>query len=117
MIGMIDIVSFCKILTDLTNKDKCHWKQTPQISRDRLEVESGYIDITLFEEPEKKYYSIEMFPNNNEQCVPFVAIKGIDEVEFKVYGDLYKSIWDYYTRIRNKQLNVFYNEIMDITSK
>lgn len=117
MKGQIDIISFCKILTDLTNKDKCNWNQTSQISRDRLDLKSGYIDITLFEDIDKKYYCIDVFNSNGMQCIPYIAIKGVDIEGYKVYGDLYKSIWEYYERVRNRQLSKLYVELMEITSK
>lgn len=115
----IDILSFCRILTDLTNKDKCKWQPASHKSRDRLVFESGYFEITLYQETEqnKKCYCIDIYSNEDMQYMPFIAEKGLNEVEYKVFGDLYKSIWSYYDRARSKKIKSFYDEIMEQTSK
>ncbi len=119
MNNMVDIVSFCKVLTDLTNKDKCMWRQTAHTSRDRLDFKTGYMEITLYQESgdRKKCYCIDLYSDDDMQYMPFTAEKGDDEIEYKVFGDLYKAIWSYYERSRSKKIDAFYNEIMDITSK
>ena len=119
MIEMIDILSFCATLTDLTNKDKCKWRRTAHSSRDRLEFQTGYIEITLYQENQerKKCYCIDLFGNDDMLYLPFMAEKGNNEEEFKVFGDLYKSIWAYYDRLRREKISSFFNEIMDLSSK
>lgn len=119
MTGKVDIISFCRILTDLTNKDKCNWKQTEHTSRDRLDFESGYIEITQYVESDKskKFYRIDVYSDDDMQYMPFEAYKGDDVEPYKVFGDLYKAIWSYYERSRSKKIDAFYYEIMDITSK
>lgn len=119
MINKIDIVSFCKVLTDLTNKDKCMWRQTAHTSRDRLDFKTGYMEITLYQASvdRKKCYCIDIYSDDDMPYMPFTAEKGDDEIAFKVFGDLYKSIWAYYERSRGKKLVSFYNEIMEQTSK
>jgi len=121
MIEKIDILSFCRVITDLTNKDKCSWRPTAHKSRDRLDFKTGYIEITLYQEDKekerKKCYCIEIFSNDDMQYMPFEAYKGDDGDAYKVFGDLYKAIWSYYERSRSKKIDAFYNEIMDLTSK
>lgn len=119
MIEKIDILSFCKVLTDLTNKDKCQWRPTPHMSRDRLDFITGYIEITLYPETKdrKKCYCIDLFSNDDIQYMPFEVNKEDEEEAYKVFGDLYKAIWFYYDRIRNNKIISFYKEIMDLTSK
>lgn len=115
----IDILSFCKILTDLTQKDKCVWRPTSHSSRDRLDFKSGYIEITLYQETKqrKKCYSIDFYNSEDQQYIPFVAEKGIDNEAYVVFGDLYKAIWNYYIRTRNEKISSFLDEIMEQTSK
>lgn len=115
----IDIISFCKILTDLTNKDKCTWRPTSHKSRDCLDFKSGYIEITLYQETENmsKCYCIDIHDKEDMQYIPFWAEKGNDMMRFEVFGDLYKSIWAYYERKRNAMIDSFYKEIMELTSK
>ena len=48
--------------------------------------------------------------------MPFIAEKGLNEVEYKVFGDLYKPIWSF-DRARSKKIKSFYDEIMEQTSK
>lgn len=119
MIESIDIISFCKILTDLTNKSKCKWRQTSHAYRDRLDFQSGYVEITQYKETQtmKKSYAIDFYNNDGTQYVPYIAEKGIDVDEYKVFGDLYKAIWVYYERLRNEKIGSFLDEVMDITSK
>lgn len=119
MCDRIDIKSFCKILTDLTNKDKCSWRPTLHASRDRLDFKTGYIEITLYQEKEQmnKYYCIDFYDNEDCQYLPVRAYKGIDNENFIVFGDLYKAIWDYYIRTRNKKMNSFLIEILEQSSK
>ena len=119
MTEKIDILSCCRILKDLTNKDKCCWKQTEHISRDRLEFETGCVEITLYQESEdrKKCYWIDIYSDDDMQYMPYIAEKGINEESYKVFGDLYKAIWSYYERSRSLKLTSFYNEIMEKTSK
>lgn len=119
MNGKIDILSFCRILTDLTNKDKCGWRPASHTSRDRLDFDTGYIEITLYQESEarKKSYCLDVYNKDDQQYIPFVAEKGIDNDTYVVFGDLYKSIWEYYSRKRNEKINSFFNEIMEQTSK
>lgn len=119
MIESIDIISFCKILTDLTNKGKCKWRQTSHVYRDRLDFESGYVEITQYKESQemKKSYAIDFYSNDGTQYVPYIAEKEIDVAEYKVFGDLYKAIWAYYEKQRNEKISSFLNEIMDLTSK
>ena len=73
----IDILSFCRILIDLTNKDKCKWQPASHKSRDRLVFESGYFEITLYQETEqnKKCYCIDIYSNEDMQYMPFIAEK------------------------------------------
>lgn len=115
----IDIISFCKILTDLTNKNKCNWKQTSHAFRDRLDFSTGYLEITQYKESEeiKKSYAIDFYSNDGVQYVPYVAEKGIDVELYVAFGDLYKAIWLYYERIRNEKISSFLDEIMEQTSK
>ena len=119
MSGKIDILSFCKILTDLTNKDKCMWRPTSHTSRDRLDFSTGYIEITLYQKSEQgeKCYCIDMYNNEDQQYIPFVAVKGVNNEEYRVFGNLYKAIWEYYIRTRNEKINSFLDEIMEQTSK
>lgn len=119
MNGIVDIMSFCKILTDLTNKDKCKWQPTSHSSRDHLDFDTGYIEITLYQENEerKKCYCIDIYDNNHMQYIPYIAEKGVNKEEFKVFGNLYKAIWDYYIRTRNEKIDSFLNEILEQTSK
>lgn len=119
MIESVDIISFCKILTDLTNKGKCEWRQTSHAYRDRLDFESGYVEITQYKESStmKKLYAIDFYSNEGTQYVPYIAEKDIDVDEYKAFGDLYKAIWEYYTRARNEKISSFLNEIMEQTSK
>lgn len=119
MTEKIDIISFCRVLIDLTNKDKCEWHPTSHTFRDHLDLKSGYLEITQYKETEerKKMYVIDLYNNDGSQFVPFVAEKGVDVEAYKVYGDLYKAIWDYYVRTRNEKVNSFLNEIMEISSK
>lgn len=115
----IDIISFCKILTDLTNKDKCEWIQTSHVFRDRLDFKSGYLEITQYGETSErnKTYVIDFFGKDDSQYVPFMAEKGVDNVKYEIFGNLYKSIWSYYERKRNEKINTFLEEIMEQTSK
>lgn len=119
MNGKIDILSFCRILTDLTNKDKCDWRPTSHSSRDRLDFDTGYLEITLYQElkPRKKCYWIDIYNKDDQQYIPFVAEKGVDNDAYIVFGNLYKSIWEYYIRTRNEKITSFLNEIMEQTSK
>ena len=119
MINKIDIVSFCKVLTDLTNKDKCAWRQTAHTSRDRLDFKTGYMEITLYQAGKyrKKCYCIDIYSDDDMQYMPFSAEKDEDVIEYKVFGDLYKSIWAYYERSRSKKIVSFFDEIMEQTSK
>ncbi len=121
----IDILSFCRILTDLTNKDKCDWHPTSYTSRDRLVFDTGYLEITLYQESlesqkseeRKKWYCIDIYNKDDEQCIPYIAEKGVDNEAFVVFGDLYKAIWAYYIRTRNERISSFLNEIMEHSSK
>lgn len=121
MNGNIDILSFCRILTDLTNKDKCDWHPTSHTSRDRFDFKTGYLEITQYQQTEKKknFYRIELFNSDDMQYVPFEAEKDneTDAEAYVVFGDLYKSIWDYYIRTRNEKITSFLNEILEQTSK
>lgn len=119
MSGKIDILSFCKILTDLTKKDKCVWRPTSHTSRDRLDFKSGYLEITLYQETEqrKKCYCIDFYDSEDQQYIPFIAEKEIDNEAYIVFGDLYKAVWDYYIRKRNQKIGSFLDEIMEQTSK
>ena len=119
MSGKIDILSFCRILTDLTKKDKCVWRPTSHTSRDRLDFKTGYIEITLYQKTEQreKCYCIDLYNSEDQQYIPFVAEKGIDKETYIVFGDLYKAIWEYYIRTRNEKISSFLDEIMEQTSK
>ena len=117
----IDILSFCRILTDLTNKDKCDWHPTSHTSRDRLDFKTGYLEITQYQQTDKKnkFYRIDLFDRDDMQYVPFEAEKGIEaETEaYDVFGNLYKAIWEYYIRTRNEKISSFLTEILEQTSK
>lgn len=119
MTEKIDILSFCKILTDLTKKNKCIWHPTSHSSRDRLDFKTGYIEITLYQESEqrKKCYCIDFYNSEDQQYIPFIAEKDVDVEAYVVFGDLYKAIWDYYIRTRNEKISIFLDEIMEQTSK
>lgn len=119
MTEKIDILSFCRILTDLTKKNKCIWHPTSHTSRDRLDFGTGYLEITLYQESEerKKCYCIDIYNNDDQQYIPFVAEKGVDDEAFRVFGNLYKSVWEYYIRTRNEKIGSFLSEIMEQTSK
>lgn len=121
MYGTIDILSFCRILTDLTNKDKCEWRPTSHKSRDRLDFKTGYIEITQYQKSDKrnKFYHIELFNDDDSQFIPFEAEKDkeIDSEAYIVFGNLYKAIWNYYIRTRNEKIGSFFNEIMEVSSK
>ena len=113
MSGKIDILSFCRILTDLTQKDKCVWRPTSHTSRDRLDFKTGYIEITLYQKTEQreKCYCIDLYNSEDQQYIPFVAEKGVDNEAYIVFGDLY------YIRTRNEKISSFLDEIMEQTSK
>lgn len=116
----IDILSFCRILTDLTNKDKCNWYPTSQTSRDRLDFDTGYIEIIQYKESEKekKSYYIDIFNSRDDfRYPPFIAEKEDGNEMYIVFGDLYKAIWSYYERTRNRKINSFLTEILEQTSK
>ncbi len=115
----IDILSFCRILTDQTKKDKCVWCPTSHTSWDRLDFKSGYIEITFYQETEqrKKCYCIDFYDSEDQQYIPFVAEKGVDTEAYVIFGDLYKAIWEYYVRTRNQKISSFLDEIFEQTSK
>lgn len=116
----IDILSFCRILTDLTNKDKCNWAPTSQTSRDRLEFSSGYIEIIQYKgtEDTKKSYYIDIYNTRDDfRYPPYIAEKESENEMYVVFGDLYKAIWAYYERTRNKKINAFLTEILEQSSK
>ena len=116
----IDIISFCKILTDLTNKDKCNWYPTSQTSRDRLEFETGYIEIIQYKnlENSRKSYYIDIYNTRDDfRYPPFIAEKEDEYEMYRIFGDLYKAIWAYYERTRDKKINSFLTEILEQSSK
>lgn len=117
----IDILSFCRVLTDLTQKGKCKWMQTPHNSRDRLDFKTGYVEITQYQETDKrkKCYVLDFYDDNDSPFIPIIAEKGVeaDADAYKVFGDLYKSIWGYYEKNRNEKIATFYEEIMCKTTK
>lgn len=120
MIDRIDILSFCRILIDLTNKDKCKWSPSPHNSRDHLDFDSGSIEITQYQETEntKKSYYIDIYNSIDDfRFPPFIAEKNDGGEQYKVFGDLYKAIWAYYERIRDEKITSFLNEILEQSSK
>ena len=120
MNASIDIMSFCRILTDLTKKDKCNWYPTPQTSRERLEFDTGYIEIIQYKETEnsKKSYYIDIYNTRDDfRYPPFIAEKEGNNEMYVVFGDLYKAIWNYYERTRIRKINSFLTEILEQSSK
>ena len=117
----IDVITLCKKITELTNHEKCSWKETSENNRFRLILNNGSIEVLYYEPGEMEifnpeYYNVALFDDKGERYASYRASNKLDE-SYTVFADLYKSITSLLEKKKRRKMALLFEELNESEDK
>lgn len=109
----VDVITLCQRITELTNQEKCSWRETSENNRYKLNLKNGSIEILHFDPGHDfmvtEYYDVSLFDNKGERYATYRGSRG--EESFKVFYALYKAVRNYLEKIRRRKMALLFDEL------
>lgn len=111
----VDVITLCKRIIDLTNQEKCSWRETSENNRYKLSLKNGAIEIHHFKPADidflnPEYYDVSLFDNKGERYATYKAYS-TDEDRFKVFSNLYITILKLLEKIKRRKIALLFEEL------
>lgn len=111
----VDVITLCKKLTELTNQEKCGWRETSENNRYKLSLKNGSIEIHHFNPGEidfmnSEYYDVSLFDSKAERYATYKAIS-TDEDRYKVFCNLYTAVLKLLEKLRRRKMALLLEEL------
>ena len=110
----VDVITLCKRITELTNLEKCSWRETSENNRYKLSLQNGSIEILHFHPGidfmKTEYYDVALFDDKGERYATYRA-NSSDEDSFKVFFRLYTAVKNYLEKIRRRKMALIFEEL------
>lgn len=112
----IDIITLCERLIELTDQEKCSWKETSENDRYRLRLTSGVVEIhhvksEILNPLSFEIYDISLFDSKGERYATYKATS--QEKNYNVYKRLYKSVEDFLEKSIRRKIAFLYDDLKD----
>lgn len=115
----VDIIALCKKLTEMTEQEKCAWKQTSEKNRFKLDLKNGSVEISRivpdpldFMKLKRMTYSISLFDISQIRYATYESDDIHDDL-YNCFRDLYITIIDVLEKGRRRKIAVLFNELTD----
>ena len=114
MVKEVDVITLCQRITELTNQEKCSWRETSENNRYKLNLKNGSIEILHFDPSidfmDTEYYDVSLFDNKGERYATYRgSSKG--EEPFKAFYALYSAVRNYLEKIRRRKMALLFTEL------
>lgn len=111
----VDVLTLCKKLTELTNQEKCTWRDTSENNRYKLSLKNGSVEVHHFKPADidfvnPEYYDVSLFDNKGERYATYKAYS-TNEDRFKEFSNLYIAILKLLEKIRRRKMALLFEEL------
>lgn len=110
----VDVITLCQKITELTNLEKCSWRETSENNRYKLNLKNGSIEILHYDPGidfmDTEYYDVSLFDNSGERYATYRATSN-GEKSFKVFNALYNDVRKYLEKIRRRKMALLFDEL------
>lgn len=110
----IDIVTLCKKITELTNMEKCSWKETSENCRYKLKLKSGSIEVWRGSDVFHDSYGVSLYDEYGERYATYEALELVPDIHFETYRALYNSIIDYFDVVKRRKMAKLLDELESV---
>lgn len=105
----VDYKQLISKLIELTNQDKCEWKESSEVNRYKYYNYGSNIVVSLSNSVIGKVYRFEIFNIEDEKV--FAKSATVDEQDYTIIKNLYDAVKNYRERYVNKQMTDLYNNL------
>ena len=118
----VDIITLSKKLTEMTEQEKCAWKQTSEKNRFKLGMKNGAIEICkIVPDPldlmkmKRITYSVSLFDKNQIRYATYESDDIQDDL-YKCLRELYSTIIDVLEKGRRRKIALLFDELTDAST-
>lgn len=105
----VDYKQLISKLIELTNQDKCEWKESSEVNRYKFYDYGNNIVVSRSNSVLGEVYYFEISDIQDEQIIAKSGL--VDEQDNTIIKSLYDAVKGYRERYVNKQINDLYNRL------
>lgn len=105
----VDYKQLISKLIELTNQDKCEWKESSEVNRYKFYDYGNNIVVSRSNSVLGEVYHFEIFDLQDEKIIAKSCL--VDEQDYTIIKSLYDAVKGYRERYVNKQINDLYNRL------
>lgn len=105
----VDYKQLISKLIELTNQDKCEWKESSEVNRYKYYNYGNNIVVSRSNSVIGEVYRFEIFNIEDEKV--FAKSATVDEQDYTIIKNLYDAVKNYRERYVNKQMTDLYNNL------
>lgn len=115
----IDIITLCNKLNEMTEQEKCAWKQTSEKNRFKLDMTNGAVEISKivpdpldFMKMNRITYIVSLYDDNQIRYATYESDVIQDEL-YKCLRELYSTIIEVLEKGRRRKMALLFEELTD----
>ncbi len=105
----VDYKQLISKLIELTNQDKCEWKESSEVNRYKYYNYGNNIVVSWSNSMIGEVYRFEIFDFQEEKLIARSAT--VNEQDYTIIKNLYDAVKSYRERYVNKQMTDLYNNL------
>lgn len=115
----INIITLCNKLNEMTEQEKCAWKQTSEKNRFKLDMTNGAVEISKivpdpldFMKMNRITYIVSLYDDNQIRYATYESDVIQDEL-YKCLRELYSTIIEVLEKGRRRKMALLFEELTD----
>lgn len=111
----VDVITLCEKLIEMTNQEKCSWKETSEKSRFKLSLTNGSVEIyhfapSVMDFKSIEYYDVSLYDGQGIRYATYRATKSEND-DFMIFKSLYSSVRILLERFRRRKIALLFDEL------
>ena len=118
----VDIITLCNKLTEMTEQEKCTWKQTSEKNRFKLDLTNGAVEISKnvpdpldFMKLKRVTYTVSLYDANLVRYATYESDVIQDDL-YQCLSELYSTIIDVLEKGRRRKIALLFDELTDAST-